>query len=208
MAQQVTNTTSIHKDVGFIPGLAQWVKDLVSPWDEGVGCRWSSDTALLWLWCRLEAAAPIQPLAWESPYAVGVALKRQKNKNKKTSLLNSIWYIHLLKWHLHYDVSDYKSNSWFTPAPTPNPPSAFPPQKTEPPSPQLTDTKDWTLYLTSPCFSLWPELLHQPPSWSPCFHSVLPPHSKQSDLFKMCHRAPFVSFVKLSTFSDPTLTCT
>ena len=31
VAQQVKNLTSIHKDVGSIPGLAQWVKDLVSP---------------------------------------------------------------------------------------------------------------------------------------------------------------------------------
>ena len=40
---------------------------------------------LPWLWCRPAAAAPIQPLAWEPPYAVGAALKRQnkKNKNKK-----------------------------------------------------------------------------------------------------------------------------
>ena len=28
VAQQVTNLTSIHKDVGLIPRLAQWVKDL------------------------------------------------------------------------------------------------------------------------------------------------------------------------------------
>ena len=28
---------------------------------------------LLWLWCRLAARAPIQPLAWEPPYAAGVA---------------------------------------------------------------------------------------------------------------------------------------
>ena len=29
MAQQVKNPTSIYEDVGLIPGLAQWVKDLV-----------------------------------------------------------------------------------------------------------------------------------------------------------------------------------
>ena len=28
VAQQVTNPTSIHEDVGSIPGLTQWVKDL------------------------------------------------------------------------------------------------------------------------------------------------------------------------------------
>ena len=27
VAQQVTNPTSIHEDVGLIPGLSQWVKD-------------------------------------------------------------------------------------------------------------------------------------------------------------------------------------
>ena len=29
MAQQVKNMTSIHENVGSIPGLDQWVKDLV-----------------------------------------------------------------------------------------------------------------------------------------------------------------------------------
>ena len=32
---------------------------------------------------RPAAAAPIQPLAWEPPYAAGMALKRQKKKKKK-----------------------------------------------------------------------------------------------------------------------------
>ena len=44
----------------------------------GVGRRGSSDLALLWWWHWPATAASIRPLAWEPPYAVGVALKRQK----------------------------------------------------------------------------------------------------------------------------------
>ena len=51
----------------------------------GIGCRHSVDPTLLW--CRLAAAAPIQPLAWEPPYAMGVALKRQKTKNKQKTFI-------------------------------------------------------------------------------------------------------------------------
>ena len=49
----------------------------------GVGRRHGSDLALLWLWRRPAAIAPIQPLAWEPPYAEGAALERQKTKKKK-----------------------------------------------------------------------------------------------------------------------------
>jgi len=44
----------------------------------GVGRRRGSDLALLWLCCRLAATALIQPLAWELPFARGVALKINK----------------------------------------------------------------------------------------------------------------------------------
>ena len=49
----------------------------------GIGHRCGSDPALLWLWCRLAAAIPIQPLAWELPHAAGAAVKRKKKKKKK-----------------------------------------------------------------------------------------------------------------------------
>ena len=68
MAQQDKNPTSIYEDSGSILGLAQWIKN----------------PELLWLCCRPTAAAPIQPLVWELPYAIGVALKRGGGEKKNT----------------------------------------------------------------------------------------------------------------------------
>ena len=52
----------------------------------GVGRTCGLDPALLWLWCRPTAAAPIGPLAWELPCAVTVALKKAKEKKNLQSL--------------------------------------------------------------------------------------------------------------------------
>ena len=38
---------------------------------------------MLWLWHRPVATAPIRPLAWEPPYAVGAALKNKQTKKKE-----------------------------------------------------------------------------------------------------------------------------
>ena len=46
----VNEPTSIQKDMGLIPGPAQWVKDPVFAVSCGVGCRRGSDSELLWLW--------------------------------------------------------------------------------------------------------------------------------------------------------------
>ena len=48
----------------------------------GISHKCGSDLALLWPWHRPAAAAPIRPLAWDLPYATGVALKKKEKKNE------------------------------------------------------------------------------------------------------------------------------
>ena len=89
MAQWLMNPTKNHEVVDSIPGLAQWVKDPIIAVSCGVDRRRGSDPALLWLWHRPGATAPIRPLSWEPPYATEEALKKgKKTKKKKKKKIN------------------------------------------------------------------------------------------------------------------------
>ena len=90
---------------GGVPQLAQWkwiqlgtmrlcvwslASQLVLPRAVVEVTDGSSYLVWLWLWCRLEATAPIWPLAWESPYATDATLKSKKKKKKRMS--KCVWF--------------------------------------------------------------------------------------------------------------------
>ena len=101
MAQQVKNPAGIHEDVGSTLTALSGLR---------VRCcrnvqhrlQFSSELALLWLWCQPAAAAPIQPSAWELSCAAGTAVKKQTNKLKEEFLL---WYSGLkIRYHHSWGV--------------------------------------------------------------------------------------------------------
>ena len=77
-----------------------------------MGRRGGLDLLLLWVWYRLTAAAQIRPLAWELPYASGVALKRRgRKKGKKEEGRKEITSVtktseHLLKSWAHRCINN------------------------------------------------------------------------------------------------------
>ena len=83
----------------------------------GIGHRCDSDLA--WLWHTLVATAPIGPLAWEPPYAVGAALKRQKTKKKCP--IQRLWLNFLQAVsHIHRQILSPASQTGQLPQPTEN----------------------------------------------------------------------------------------
>ena len=85
-----TNPIRNHAATGSIPGPTQWVKDLVLPW----AVVWVADTARIWHCCGSGVSQwPQVQLDPEPPYALGVALKRQKDQKKEMwgLLLNDTW---------------------------------------------------------------------------------------------------------------------
>ena len=63
--------------VSSIPGLTQWVKLLGLPQAAAQITDVAQIQLWLQLWCRHAAEAPIQPLAWEFPYAAHMAIKKK-----------------------------------------------------------------------------------------------------------------------------------
>ena len=65
----------------------------------GVGHRHGLDPTLLWLWRRPAATAPIEPPAWEPPYATGVAQEKWQKDKKKPKTIPLKNYFHTVNNH-------------------------------------------------------------------------------------------------------------
>ena len=105
------NPTRNHEVVGSIPDLAQWVNDLALPWAV-VGCRHSSDLALLWPWHRPAAIALIRPHSLGNPVCRRCDPKKQKRKEKNKgwipNLNSTILLFRQMPLLFSYELIDYQ----------------------------------------------------------------------------------------------------
>ena len=94
VAQQVTNPINIHEEAGLILGLTHGlrIRHCCELWCRSQ-MRLRSGT--VWLWCRLEAVAPIGPPVQDLLYAMSVALKKKKCLWRNDSPV-STWLVHVL----------------------------------------------------------------------------------------------------------------
>ena len=81
VAQPVKNLTSIHGDAGLVPGLTQWVKDLVLP------------QAAAWIWCC--SGCGTDSCSSNSTPSLGTAIRhrcdpKKKKKEKERNYLDKL----------------------------------------------------------------------------------------------------------------------
>ena len=95
----VMSPTSTHEDLGSIPDLTQYIKDPVCR--SKTWLRSQAAMAVVWLCCRLAAAAPIWLLARKLPYAAGTALRSRERERERSAKWqwkrNSKLYLQVLK---------------------------------------------------------------------------------------------------------------
>ena len=100
-----TNPTGIHEDADSIPGLTPWlrIQHCYELWSKSqMRLRSCVATAVQWL----AAAAPIQPLAWERPYAMGLALRnKQTNISKMFGKAAATWLRKIQGLNLYLDIT-------------------------------------------------------------------------------------------------------
>ena len=83
---------NVHEDASLTPGLAQWFKESGIAMSCGIGRRCCWDPTLLWLWCRLAAAALILLM-------LNVKLHKEKKKGRKEGCLVPIQHTQHHGWH-------------------------------------------------------------------------------------------------------------
>ena len=65
---------------------------------------------MLWLWHRPAAAAPIGPLAQETPYVASAALKKKQINKEKTKSYSCPSSLHVLTALLYFKNSSLQSS--------------------------------------------------------------------------------------------------